>query len=139
MSKTTQLMTKQISEILDVLRSYEIPVFEDNIPSNEDEKFKNDNIKGYHLFVYETGEMQKHDDMKSLIQDVVIYYYSEKRDDLDERAIDIILKMNQKNIKMLSLQSVEKQQFKVKDKDRFVDRITFIYSRKIVLEGCVAL
>lgn len=139
MSKTKTLMDEQINNLLEVLRSYEIPVYEDNIPSEADEKFKNDNIQGYHLFVYETGDIRKADDKKSLTQDIVIYYYSEKRDDLDGRTIDIITKINQKSIRMVSLDGTEKQQFKVKDKERFVDRITFIYSRKIVLESCVSL
>lgn len=139
MNKTIDLMNNQIAEILEVLRSYNIPVFEDNIPSNADEKFKNDTIEGYHLFVYETGDMRKHDDKKSLSQDVVIFYYSEKRDDLDERTVDIAMKINQKNIKLLTLEGTEKQHFKVKDKERYVDRIAFIYNRKIVLEGCTSL
>lgn len=139
MSKTKDLMNRQISDLLEVLRSYEIPVFEDNIPANEDEKFKNDNSTGYHLFVYETSDMRKNEDQKSLLQDVVIYYYSEKRDDLDDRTIDIAMSINKKNIRMFSLQGTEKQHFKVKDKDRHVDRITFVYTRKIILEGCGAL
>lgn len=139
MSKTKALMDKQITDLLEVLRSYELDVYEDNIPSADDEKFKNDNGQGYHLFVYETGDMRKSDDKKSLTQDIIIYYYSEKRDDLDERTIDIAMAINQKNIRLLTLESTQKQQFKVKDKERFVDRIAFIYTRKIILEGCGAL
>lgn len=132
-------MDQQITSLLEVLRSYDVNVYEDNIPADDDERYKNDNVKGYHLFVYETGDMRKGDDKKSLTQNVIIYYYSEKRDDLDDRTIDIISKINQKSIKLLSLESTEKEQFKVKDKDRYVDRITFIYSRKIVLESCMSL
>lgn len=133
MSKTKAKMDQQIEQLLEVLRSFEIPVFEDEVAEDIQEQFKKD---GHHFFVYSTGDMIKNDDKKSINQDVVIYYYSEKRDDLDERTVDIITALS--TIPMLKFERTQKQQLKRKDKDSYVDRVVFAYNRKIVT-GCAAI
>ncbi|MEY9975302.1 hypothetical protein [Lysinibacillus sp. RC79] len=133
MSKTKTKMQEQIDALLTVLNTFDIPVFEDDLAEDEEAQFKKNN---YHFFVYETGDMNKNDDQKTISQDVVIYYYSENRDDIDERTVDIIIKLS--HIPRMSLKRTQKQRLKRKDTDNYVDRVVFLYQRRIVT-GCVEL
>lgn len=126
-------MQEQIDALLTALDTFDIPVFEDDLAEDEEAQFEK---KKYHFFVYETGDMNKNDDRKSISQDVVIYYYSENRDDIDERTVDIITELSQ--VPRMSLERTQKQRLKRKDTDNYVDRVVFLYHRKIVT-GCVEL
>ena len=134
MSKTIAVMNQQIDDLIAQLKTFNFPVFEDDLAEDEEKEFLK---KGYNFFVYETGDMFKNDDMKSISQDVAVYYYSENRDDLDEFTINIIQTLS--NIKLLSLVRTQKQRLRRKDTDSYVDRIVLVYTRKIVIPGCVAL
>lgn len=134
MSKTIEKMNQQIDELISQLKTFNFPVFEDDLAEDEEKEFLK---KGYNFFVYETGDMFKNDDKKTIGQDVAVYYYSENRDDLDEFTINIIQALS--NIKLLSLVRTQKQRLRRKDTDSYVDRIVLIYRRKIVIPGCVEL
>lgn len=121
-------MQEQIDGIITALESFNLKVYEDELSEDEETSYK----KGqYHFFVYDTGDMELADDLKSINQDVTIYYYSENRDDLDERTVDIILSL--KDVPMFKLQNTFKERLKRKDKDSYVDRIVFAYNRRIVV------
>lgn len=128
MSKIKDYMQKQIDGICDALNAFNIPLFEDEIAEDEEEKLFKDE---YHCFVYETLDIENSNDLKSIMQTVAIYYYSENRDDLDERSVDIILAL--KDVPGLSLSRTTKQRLQKKDTDQFVDRVVFEYTRKIVV------
>lgn len=128
MSRTKQKMQEQIDGIIAALESFDLEVYEDELSEDEEAAYKNGK---YHFFVYDTGDMERADDYKSINQEVAIYYYSEKRDDLDERTIDIILSL--KNVPMLTLQNTFKDRLKRKDTDSYVDRIVLVYNRRIVV------
>lgn len=134
MSKTKSKMQEQIEALLTALNTFNIPVFEDDLAEDEEAEFKK---KKYNFFIYETGDMVKSDDKKSINQDVIVYYYSENQDDLDEKTVDIISALS--DVKMLTLERTQKQRLRRKDKDSYVDRIVFIYTRRIVIQGCVGL
>lgn len=132
MSKINAYMQKQIDEMQTALKTFDVPLFEDEIAEDEEEKlYHND----YHCFVYETLNISNNNDLKSLTQTVAIYYYSENRDDLDERTVDIILSL--RNVTGFSLNSTMKQRLQKKETDHFVDRVIFEYNRKIVTGGKV--
>lgn len=124
-------MQEQIDGIITALESFNLKVYEDELSEDEEAFHKNDQEQGYHFFVYDTGEMEPANDSKSINQEVAIYYYSENRDDLDERTIDIILSL--KDIPMFSLQNTFKDRLKRKDADKYVDRIVITYKRRIVV------
>lgn len=130
MSKIKEYMQRQIDEMQMALETFNIPLFEDEIAEDEEEKLYQ---KDYHCFVYETLDISNNDDLKSVSQMVAIYYYSENRDDLDERTVDIILSL--KDVPGFSLNRTTKQRLQKKETDQFVDRVIFEYSRKIVT-GC---
>ncbi|MBD7946409.1 hypothetical protein H9650_20135 [Psychrobacillus sp. Sa2BUA9] len=130
MSKIKEYMQRQIEEMQTALETFNIPLFEDEIAEDEEEKlYQND----YHCFVYETLDISNNDDLKSVTQTVAVYYYSENRDDLDERTVAIILSL--KDVPGFSLNRTTKQRLQKKETDQFVDRVIFEYSRKIVT-GC---
>jgi len=132
LSKINAYMQKQIDEMQTALKTFDVPLFEDEIAEDEEEKlYHND----YHCFVYETLNISNNNDLKSLTQTVAIYYYSENRDDLDERTVDIILSL--RNVTGFSLNSTMKQRLQKKETDQFVDRVIFEYNRKIVTGGKV--
>lgn len=132
--KTIQVMNQQIDDLIAQLKTFNLPVFEDDLAEDEEKEFLE---KGYNFFVYETGDMFKNDDKKSLGQDIAVFYFSENRDDLDEQTIKIIQVLS--NIKLLSLVRTQKRRLKRKDTDSYVDQIALVYNRKIIIPGCVAL
>lgn len=119
-------MQKQIDMLVNGLKSFGLPVFEDEIAEDEEAEFVNNE---YHCFVFETLGMTKMDDLKSINQVIAIYYYSENRDDLDERTIDIINAL--KDIPKVTFDSSTKQRLQKKDTDQFVDRVVLAYNRQI--------
>lgn len=131
MSRTKQKMQEQIDGIITALESFSLEVYEDELSEDEEEFHRNNKKEGYHFFVYDTGDMERADDHKSINQEVAIYYYSENRDDLDERTIDIILSL--KEVPMITLQNTFKDRLKRKDTDKYVDRIVLVYNRRIVV------
>lgn len=132
MSKIKEYMQRQIVQMQASLRTFDIPLFEDEIAEDEEEQlYQND----YHCFVYETLDISNNDDLKSITQTVAIYYYSENRDDLDERTVDIILSL--KDVPGFSLNRTTKQRLQKKETDQFVDRVIFEYNRRIVTGGKV--
>lgn len=134
MSKTKIKMQEQIDALLTGLKTFGIPVFEDDLAEDEEVGFEKEK---YNFFIYETGDMVKNDDKKSINQDVIVYYYSENQDDLDEKTVDIISALS--DVKMLTLERTQKQRLRRKDTDSYVDRIVFVYTRRIVIQGCVGL
>lgn len=123
-------MKKQIEQLWAALATFNIPVFEDEIAEDEELKLFDD---GYHCFVYETLNFSNNNDLKSITQTVAIYYFSENRDDLDERAVDIMNAVNQ--VTGFTFVRTNKQRLQKKDTDQFVDRIIFEYNRKIAGVG----
>lgn len=135
MSKTKHKMQEQINQLLAVLKGFDLPVFEDELGEDEEEKIRNDE-NGYHFFTFETGDITRNEGNKSVSQEVIVYYYSENRDDLDERTVDILSSLS--TIPLMVFEGTQKQRLRRKDTDSYVDRIIFLYNRKIVI-GCGTL
>lgn len=133
MSKTKAKMNQQIDGLRKVLESFGLKVYEDEVREDEEALHREDKKEGYHFFVFTTGDMNTNEDLKSINQEIAIYYYSENRDDLDERTIDIILAL--KEVPMFTFDGTFKERLKRKDAERYVDRIVFIYNRRIILGG----
>lgn len=62
--------------------AFAVKVYQDNVSEDEEET--------YHYFIFETGGFSKGEGKFALKQEVLIRYYSENRDDLDERTLDIV-------------------------------------------------
>jgi hypothetical protein len=126
--KTKNYMREQIDELVNGLKDqFGLPVFEDEIAEDEEET-----LSEYNCFVFETGEFRTTNDIRKVIQDIYVYYYSENRDDVDEQTIDIISVVS--SIKGVNFVNTIKERLQEKDTDRYVDRVTLVFRRVIPIE-----
>jgi hypothetical protein len=127
---TKRLMRKQKEGIFNSLHThFSLPVFEDEMA--EDEEKQLDQI-GYNCFIFETSEFQTTQDIKKLKQNIYVSYYSENKDDVDEKTIDIISVLTP--VKGVTFSSSKKERLQMKETDRFIDRVTLTFTRVIPIE-----
>jgi hypothetical protein len=125
--KTKRFMREQIDSLVNGLKNFGLPVFEDEIAEDEET-----NLATYNCFVFETGEFRTTNDIRKVAQDIYVYYYSENRDDVDEQTIDIISVVS--SIKGVNFVNTIKERLQEKDTDRYVDRVTLVFRRVIPIE-----
>jgi hypothetical protein len=126
--KTKKYMREQIDALVNGLKNhFNLPVFEDEVAEDEEEQ-----LSSYNCFVFETGEFRKTNDIKKVIQNIRVYYYSEDQDNVDEQTIDIISIVS--SIKGITFTSSVKERLQEKDTDRFIDRVTLTFERVIPIE-----
>ncbi|MED1539463.1 MULTISPECIES: hypothetical protein [Bacillus] len=103
---------------------FEVGVYQDQVSEDEEEN--------YHYFIFETGGFEKTDNKFTLKQNVLIRYYSENRDDLDERMLDIIAALESAGH---SFQHSNKTSIQKGELDEYIDEIE-IYVTRLVKYGC---
>lgn len=107
-----------------------IPFFEDEIAEDEEKKL----VKGkYSAFVLLMGDLSPNENEGYLSQEVVLDYYSENRDDVDEMILDIVATI--KNVKTFKFANASKVRARVKDSQRFIDVVSIEFIRSIKY-GC---
>jgi hypothetical protein len=87
---------------------------------------------GYHYFRFETGGFSMADNRAELSQLVLLAFYSENRDDLDDFSLDIISALHGK---VYSFESSKKVAIQKGKQDAYIDEIQFIFRRRIPY-GC---
>lgn len=127
---TKEFMQEQAQALYDALLTFGVPVYEDEISQDEEKKLHDD----YHCFVYFTDAMSYNNDMKSISQAVHIHYYSEDREDLDERTIEIAERL--KSVKRLLFVRTRKDRLQKKDTEQYVDRVILTFARVIPYGNC---
>lgn len=129
--KTKPFMKKQKQTLVDNIKAAfpTIDFFEDEIAEDEEKKYKNSK---YSAFVLTMGDFAPNENESYLSQDIIIDYYLEQRDDLDETILDIVAAVNDKQIKFVG---TTKMRAKVKDTSRFVDVVSIEF-RRSVKYGC---
>ncbi|MCX2825263.1 MULTISPECIES: hypothetical protein [Bacillus] len=118
LQKMNSLLISKLKE------QFEIGVYQDQVSEDEE--------KDYHYFIFETGGFEKTDSKFTLKQNVLIRYYSENRDDLDERMLDIIAALEAAGN---SFQHSNKTSIQKGELDEYIDEIE-IYVTRIVKYGC---
>jgi len=118
LQKMNSLLISKLKE------QFEIGVYQDQVSEDEE--------KDYHYFIFETGGFEKTDSKFTLKQNVLIRYYSENRDDLDERMLDIIAALEAAGH---SFQHSNKTSIQKGELDEYIDEIE-IYVTRIVKYGC---
>ncbi|MBJ8026576.1 hypothetical protein [Bacillus cereus group sp. N21] len=103
---------------------FEVGVYQDQVSEDEEEN--------YHYFIFETGGFEKTDNKFTLKQNVLIRYYSENRDDLDERMLDTIAALESAGH---SFQHSNKTSIQKGELDEYIDEIE-IYVTRLVKYGC---
>lgn len=130
MSRTSNFMQEQIQALYDALLTFGVPVYEDEISQDEEKKLHDD----YHCFVYFTDAMSINNDMKTISQAVQVHYYSEDREDLDERTVEIINAL--KSVKKMPFVRTRKDRLQKKDTEQYVDRVILTFARVIPYGNC---
>lgn len=129
-------MKKQKSSVYNILGNhFSLQVYEDEIAEDEEEQLVN--LNTYNFFILEMGNFRpsENTDKKSISQEIIIDYYSENRDDVDEVTIDVISLVSA--VKSVKFTGTQKQRLQVKGLDRYVDRVTFLFRRVIPIECTV--
>jgi hypothetical protein len=128
MNEQSKIRLKKMNDqlVARLQESFFVKVYQDQVSEDEDEGT-------YHYFIFETGGFTKPQDKQfGLRQDVLVRYYSENRDDLDEVAIDIITVLE-------SIGYVFQTSIKVGiqkgETDSYVDEMEFNFIR-LVKYGC---
>lgn len=124
--RSKKLMNKQQQSIFDDLKStFSLPVFEDDLTEDE---FPAD--FNYFLVVY--GDFRKTESEKHLVQEVYVVYVTEDNPNVETNTLDIITVI--KNIKGVVFERTVKERLQKEDTDSFVDQVTCIFSRRVVIE-----
>lgn len=129
--RTKRLMSEQKSTIFNNLKTqFNLEVFEDEIAEDEEEKLLKSDT--YNCFIITTGNFSPTESGRTVSQDIVIEYYSENRDDVDERTIDVISIVSA--VKGVSFRNTRKQRLQVKDTDRYIDLVILTFRRMMPIE-----
>ncbi|SCM90415.1 Uncharacterized protein BWAI21_05931 [Bacillus mycoides] len=104
--------------------AFDVGVYQDQVSEDEE--------KDYHYFIFETGGFQNTESKLTLRQNVLIRYYSENRDDLDERMLDIIETLEATGH---SFQHSNKTSIQKGEVDEYIDEIEINVTR-LVKYGC---
>lgn len=109
-------------------KTFNIPVFQDQVREDEMEELQKETLE---FFIYETGGFTKQNE-KSVSQEVLIKYFSENRDDLDARMLDIAGALDGQvyNFKRSVKTTVRKA-----ETDDYVDYIELYFTR-VIKYGC---
>jgi hypothetical protein len=103
--------------------TFSIGVYQDQVSEDEEEN--------YHYFIFETGGFEKTETKFNLKQEILVRYYSENRDDLDERTLDIISVLEEIGY---IFQRTTKTSIQKGETDAFVDEIE-VYVTRLVKHG----
>lgn len=131
--KTKVFIQKQRVEIYNHLKSFGLAVYEDVITQDQEGQLLN--ADNYNFFIVAYGDFQSTESKKRLIQTIAVDYYSENRDDVDATTIDIISKLQ--SIAQVEFDGSRKDSLRVKDTDRFVDRVTILFKRGVPIECAI--
>lgn len=124
---TKRRLQKLDNVLIESLESLlEVKVFQDSISEDE---LKEDLNGIYHFVIFETGGMRRADNVKfTLIQDVLVRYYAENLDNLDEIQIDVISTLEKKGYYFINSTKGFMQKGK---EDAYVDGIEFNFTRSL--------
>lgn len=118
--------------LIEVLeKNLNVKVYQDNVA---DDEMINELNGSYHFVIFETGGMRRSDSSKyTLVQDVLIRYYAENMDNLDEIQVDVISLLESKGYYFTNSTKGVTQKSK---EDAYVDSIEFNFTRSLKYVPC---
>lgn|SRR5690625_1998489 len=123
-------MKEQREEIFNRLNNFGLSVYEDEIAEDEEQELINSDK--YNFFTLEFSDIRSTGNLKQLSQIIIVDYYSENRNDVDEMVIDIITLL--KKVKGINFDTTRKDRLQMKDTERYIDRVSIIFKRMIPIE-----
>lgn len=129
--RTKRYINEQREEIFSSLKNnFNLNVYEDEIAEDEEKELINSD--SYNFFTLEFSDIRSTNNIKQLFQMFIVEYYSENRDDVDEKVIDVITLL--KKIKGVTFDTTRKDRLQMKDTERYIDRVSIIFKRMIPIE-----
>lgn len=128
--RTKKFMKEQREEIFNRLNNFGLSVYEDEIAEDEEQELINSDK--YNFFTLEFSDIRSTGNLKQLSQIIIVDYYSENRNDVDEMVIDIITLL--KKVKGINFDTTRKDRLQMKDTERYIDRVSIIFKRMIPIE-----
>ena len=122
-------MMKQDTMIYQTIESFGLPVYADELSESEEQQLVNDM---YNCIIIETGNMSNPTG-RTVTQDFFIYYITEHEQDIDYKTVELITLLSQ--IEALNFKLTKKERLQIKDTDRYVDRVAFLFKR-VIKVGC---
>lgn len=133
MNEGTKERLKKLNKALidSIETNLSIKVFQDSVSEDE---LKNELNGIYHYIIFETGGMRKASDSKfTLIQDVLVRFYAENVDDVDNAQIDVISILENRGYTFINSTKNAIQKGK---EDAYVDEIEFNFTRSFKYVCC---
>jgi hypothetical protein len=129
MSETNKQSKKRLRKMNEHLVTkleevFKVNVYQDQVSAEEE--------KSYNYIIFETGGFERTDSLYTLKQNVLVRYYSENRDDLDEVLFDLISTID--GIKYTFVRS-DKTSIQKGETDSFVDEL-IVHVTRSVKYGC---
>ncbi|HEL7507734.1 hypothetical protein [Enterococcus faecalis] len=125
--KLNKYLVDSIEELSGLL-VFEDQVGEDSLSEIEEE------TGGYNYFIYETGGFVLTSEQSQLNQVVLLRFYSQNRDDLDEFCLDVISTLEKEQRKFYTFQYSNKTSIQVGKEDNYVDEVEFFFLRRLKYE-----
>ncbi len=109
-----------------------IGIFEDSISEDHLKEIEKE-TSGYNYFIYQTSGFSLSEDKTVYHQEVLLRFYSENRDDLDEFSLDIIDAV-EKSGKLYTFLYSDKTSIQKGKEDVYIDEIEFYFRRSFLRE-----
>ncbi|WP_301357774.1 hypothetical protein [Enterococcus spodopteracolus] len=118
---------QKINEFLiqTVEKKSNLKIFEDTVSEETLEDIRKE-TNGWNYFIYETSGFSKSEDKKFMIQTVLLRFYSENRDDLDQFSLELISALDGR---LLKFEKSLKGAIKKGKEDSYIDEIEFYFTR----------
>lgn len=122
MNEKSKIRLKKLNEklVTGLEEAFGVSVYQDSVTENEE--------GNYHYFIFETGGFTPSSDKYTLTQDVLVRYYSEYEDSLDEKTLDIISVLESLNH---SFKQTVKTAIRKGETDEYIDEIEFYITRTV--------
>ena len=108
-------------------------VFEDQVGEESLSEIE-EKTGGYNYFIYETGGFVLTPEQSQLKQVVLLRFYSQNRDDLDEFCLDVISTLEKEQRKFYTFQYSNKSSIQIGKEDNYVDEVEFFFLRRLKYE-----
>ncbi|GAF63647.1 hypothetical protein BTS2_0538 [Bacillus sp. TS-2] len=119
--RSKQMMNKQQQVIYDTLKSFNFPVYEDELTEEDI------NPMNFFLIVY--GDFKKSEAVNHLTQEIYVVYVSEDNPEVETKTLDLITVIDR--ISGIDFHETIKRRLQKKKADKFVDQVTLVFSRKV--------
>ncbi|KMK77622.1 hypothetical protein [Alkalihalobacillus pseudalcaliphilus] len=122
--RSKEIMSEQQQLIYDALKSFNLNVYEDEMTD--------DDLNPMNFFLIVYGDFKKEEAIGKLRQEIYVVYVSEDNANVETNTIDIISLISK--VKAVEFQQTIKERIRKGKTDKFIDRVTLVFSRLVKYE-----